>query len=130
ADTGMDRETALKISSGFGGGMRCGEVCGAVTGGLMTLGMHSGHWVPGDQAAKNYSNTQANEFIQRFTRMHSTIICRQLLGYDISIESEYRHLRETGAFQKLCPGFIKDAVAILEEMLNLKPASQGQSPSE
>lgn len=40
----IDRETALKISSGFGGGMRKGEVCGAVTGAIMVLGLKQGFY--------------------------------------------------------------------------------------
>jgi hypothetical protein len=35
---GLDRDTALKIASGFGGGMgRLAETCGAVTGSFMVL---------------------------------------------------------------------------------------------
>ncbi len=37
--TGLDEKTALSVAAGFGGGMRTGEVCGAVTGALMALGM-------------------------------------------------------------------------------------------
>ena len=36
--TGMDEKTALAISAGFGGGVRCGEICGAVSGAVMALG--------------------------------------------------------------------------------------------
>ena len=36
--TGMDEKAALSVSAGFGGGMRCGEMCGAVSGAIMALG--------------------------------------------------------------------------------------------
>ena len=36
--TGMDEKAAISIGSCFAGGMFNGEVCGAVTGGLMVLG--------------------------------------------------------------------------------------------
>ena len=36
---GVDEETALRFSSGFGGGMKSGSVCGAVTGGVMAMGL-------------------------------------------------------------------------------------------
>ena len=44
-------QLALKLASGFGGGMRRGEVCGAVSGAVMVLGMREGY-LAGDQAAK------------------------------------------------------------------------------
>jgi len=36
---GIDLETAMKFAAGFGGGMKRASVCGAVTGGLMALGL-------------------------------------------------------------------------------------------
>ena len=39
---GLSREKALLVASCFGGGMRCGEVCGAVTGALMAIGLNFG----------------------------------------------------------------------------------------
>ena len=43
--TGLDDCTAKAISSGFGGGVRCGEVCGAVAGGAMALGAALGNLI-------------------------------------------------------------------------------------
>lgn len=37
--TGLDKNTALAISAGFGGGVRCGEICGAISGCVMAVGM-------------------------------------------------------------------------------------------
>ena len=36
---GVSEETAMRFAAGFGGGMRRASVCGAVTGGLMALGL-------------------------------------------------------------------------------------------
>ena len=38
--TGLDEKTSLAVAGGFGGGCRCGEICGAVTGGIMALSLH------------------------------------------------------------------------------------------
>lgn len=38
-DAGLDEEMAYKVAAGFGGGMRTGSVCGAITGGIMALGI-------------------------------------------------------------------------------------------
>ena len=38
-DLGMSEEDVMRIAVHFGGGMKMGSVCGAVTGGLMALGL-------------------------------------------------------------------------------------------
>jgi len=38
-EIGLDPETAFRVSANFGGGMKMGSVCGAVTGALMALGL-------------------------------------------------------------------------------------------
>ena len=37
--TGLDEKTALAVSGGFGGGVRCGEICGAASGAVMAIGL-------------------------------------------------------------------------------------------
>lgn len=43
---GIDRATAMRMASGFAGGMRLGETCGAVTGAFMVLGLRNGDRTP------------------------------------------------------------------------------------
>ena len=38
-DLDLDRETAYKLGSCFGSGMKCGSTCGAITGALMAMGL-------------------------------------------------------------------------------------------
>ncbi len=45
---GISEEQAMKLGSGFGAGMRKGEVCGACTGALMVLGLLYGQTYPAD----------------------------------------------------------------------------------
>lgn len=72
-DFGMDAETAAKVSSGLGGGVgRLREVCGAVTGATLVLGMKYGP----DKTAV-YEKVQ--EFAAIFRQEMGTIICRELL---------------------------------------------------
>jgi len=47
---GMDQETALKLASPFGGGVaRRGEICGAVSGALLALGLARGAQLPAEK---------------------------------------------------------------------------------
>ena len=73
ADFGLDAETAAKLASGLGGGVgRMREVCGAVTGATLALGMKFGP----DKAAV-YSKVQ--EFAARFKAEFGSLVCRELL---------------------------------------------------
>ena len=36
--TKLPEETAIRLGAGFSGGMQCGSVCGAVSGGMMAVG--------------------------------------------------------------------------------------------
>ncbi|MBD5383424.1 MAG: C_GCAxxG_C_C family protein, partial [Ruminococcaceae bacterium] len=47
-DLGLDLKTAFKISTCFGGGMRCGNTCGCITAGLLVLGMSFGFYNASD----------------------------------------------------------------------------------
>ena len=52
-ELGLDTETRAKIASSFGGGMGgMRQVCGAVSGMLMALGLHQGYTDPKDKAGK------------------------------------------------------------------------------
>ena len=65
-ELGMDQETALKVSSSFGGGLWNGEVCGCVTGALMALGLKYGHYSPGDSKSKEIISSKTKEFEEKF----------------------------------------------------------------
>jgi C_GCAxxG_C_C family probable redox protein len=113
----LDEEAGLKISAGFGGGMRGGEVCGAVTGALMVLGMLYGQTREGDTQTKEAMYAMVREFTRRFSEANGTLLCRELLGLDLSDAVAYASIQEKGLFQSICPQLIESAVDILEEML-------------
>jgi len=116
-ESGISRETALLISSYFGGGMRCGEVCGAVTGALMALGLHKGFDSVVNPADKAAANTMGLAFEAKFRAKNGSIICRELLGYDLSVPEDLKKINELGLFKSVCPLMVSDAVVIAEEML-------------
>lgn len=117
-ELGLDRDTALKIAACFGGGMRSGEVCGAVTGALMVLGLKWGQNIPNDTETKQKAYGRASEFLARFKRENGTILCRELLGYDLSVPEEKSKIDQLNLFDTVCPGIIESAVNIVGEMLH------------
>ncbi len=78
-DFGLDRETAAKISCGLGGGVgRMREVCGAVTGASLVLGLRHG-----EDKAVVYPHVQ--EFCRRFKEEVGSIVCHELLATTIGV---------------------------------------------
>ena len=115
---GLAVDQAYKIGDPFGAGMRSlSETCGAVTGSFMVIGLKYGRMRADDLDAKEKTAELVQEFIKRFKERHGTIVCRELLGHDISISEQHDLAEEKGYFQTKCPNFIKDAVGILEEIL-------------
>lgn len=83
-ELGMDFETALKLSSSFGGGMgRLREVCGAVSAMFMIAGLKYGYTSNNDDKAKEKHYMLIQELAKKFKEKNSSIICRELLGLDI-----------------------------------------------
>ena len=114
----MDRETAIRVATGFGGGMgRSGNTCGAVTGAFMVLGLARGMRRAEDAAAKETTYALVREFSRHFTDQHATLACRELLGVDIGTAEGRQAAKERGLFTTLCKELIQDAVIILEKML-------------
>jgi C_GCAxxG_C_C family probable redox protein len=118
SEFGLDIETALKIATGFGGGMgRMGETCGAVTGAFMVIGLKYGKSKADDNQAREKTYELVREFASRFKSRNGTILCKELLGYDLSTSEGMKLAKEKGVTAALCPKFIQNAAEILEEML-------------
>jgi C_GCAxxG_C_C family probable redox protein len=115
---GLDRDTALKLAAGFGGGMgRMAGTCGAVTGAFMVLGLKYGATSPDDRQAKELTYERVREFATRFKERNGSVECRELLGCDISTPEGHQIVKDKGLLSTLCPKFVRDAGEVLEEML-------------
>ena len=118
-DIGITPEMALKMASGFGGGMgRMGEVCGAVTGAFLALGLHDWQASSASPEDKNKVTARVRDFTTRFKQKYGSIVCRDLLGCDLGQPEGYQEAMDKGAFVSVCRPVVEDAAKILEDMLN------------
>jgi len=118
-DFGLDLETALKLSSSFGGGMgRLREVCGAVSAMFMIAGLAGGYSNPDatDEKSEHYKRIQS--LAEEFKKKNKTIICRDLLKNVKTLEGMLPEAR-TEEYYKVrpCARFVGDAAEIIEEYL-------------
>ena len=109
-------ELIPKIAPAFGGGIgRCGSICGALTGGIMALGTKFGTNEPSSE-----KRTDAYELVQRFFRRfekeNGSVLCRELVGYDLSDPRQLKEARGKDAFEEKCTVFISKAVEALLEL--------------
>lgn len=94
-DYGLDRDTAYRMAAFFGGGMRRGEMCGAVTGALMALGLKYGD-------ENNRQRSDSIKFIKSFQDKFGSCICRELIPDGMSKKEQ-------------CPILIQYAAEYLEK---------------
>ena len=115
---GLNRETALRISAAFGGGIcRMGEVCGALCAALMLIGLKHGKTKAEDVESAELTSSAANKFISEFKESNGSIMCKELLGCDISTPQGWKLAEEKGIFSDSCPRFIQSSIDILEQIL-------------
>ncbi len=92
----------MKLASSFGGGMgRLREVCGAVSGMFMAVGLAEGFPAPpesGSQKMNHYKTIQ--ELAARFKAENASIVCRELLGLEKKDQGEAAQKDKTRACEK------------------------------
>ncbi len=117
-ESDLPEETALKIACGLGAGMgRKEEVCGAVTGGILVLGMQHGRGSKDDRSAMELTYTKTRELMDEFSKKHGTFICRKLLhGCELTTEEGQRHFKENDFLKKICTPCVQSVVEILESI--------------
>ena len=113
---GLDGEAALKIAGGFGSGARAAELCGAVSGALLVIGLKHGQADSTDADAKQKCNAEAEAFHRRFRTVNGSIVCRDLLECDIMTADGREAAVLKGLFKTKCTGFVVSAIQILQEM--------------
>lgn len=115
---GLKPEMAAKIGAPFGGGIaRRGDICGAVNGALLVLGLKYGHLSPDDLETKEEVYRKVEEFISDFQERHGSIRCKELLDIDISTSQGLQSAYDQQLFTTRCPGFVGDAVEILDQLM-------------
>lgn len=118
-DLGVDKSTAFKIACGFGGGMgRKQEVCGAISGAILAIGLKYGNTESQDKAAKEETYRRVRELMSRFESEHGSCTCRTLLkGCDLNTPEGQRYYKENNLHTTTCAECVRTAVKALETVL-------------
>jgi C_GCAxxG_C_C family probable redox protein len=100
------------IALGFGGGLgRRGLVCGALSGGVMAIGLRYG-----PMQEKDAAYAQVLELCRRFEEQHGSALCRDLTGCDLTNPEDKQRWIDSGGHEK-CSQYVSTAVEILTDLL-------------
>ena len=118
-DLHFDKDTGLRLACGFGAGMaRRQEVCGAITGGIIAIGLKHGRGEGQDRAVTEESYRRVQELMASFETKHGTCNCRVLLkGCDLNTPDGKRDFKANDLSNKTCKGCVTTVVESLEAIL-------------
>jgi len=105
-----------KIASGFGGGIgRQGFLCGALTGGVMAIGLKYGTNEPNMQKREKALHL-SSELFSKFKEEWGSVCCRDLIRFDLSTPEGREKAWAANVFQEKCLRFVESAVRILIDL--------------
>lgn len=120
-ELGIEKNAALRLSCGLGGGVgRMREVCGAVSGGAMVLGMYfSGE--DGKDKARVYALVQ--KLAAGFKAQCGTIVCRELLELPEDEQITAKPEERTPQYYKKrpCAQLVAIAAEAVDKILESEP---------
>ena len=111
-------EVVPKVATGFGGGIgRKGSVCGALTGGIMALGLEMGRMDPKDAQARDRLYAISRGLYERFEREFGTVLCYNLTQCDLTTPEGQKKAKELNLHKNLCSQFVQGMVKWVGEAL-------------
>lgn len=106
-ELGLEKEIALNLTKGFGGGAGRGELCGAVIAGIMALGIKHGE----------NSKAYIDEFEEKIEEKYESIRCNKMLGYDVLDKESREKAENKNKKAEICPQIVADSILIVDKMM-------------
>ena len=112
---GLDINRALKISSAFGGGMGKGDICGAITGAYMALGLIYGNDL--ENSDRSILKQKMKEFDIEFEKISGERRCEDILGVNVSDTEKVKEIaKKNPDFKAVCPKLVINSIKIIESL--------------
>jgi len=116
---GIQNRLIPKIAIGFGAGIGgCGSVCGAISGGIMALGLKFGRNEVEKQEMKPY--WFAFKLLRRFEKEFGCITCRELTSCDLTTEVGRKKYTEQKFWETKCRQYIRSVTAAVFNLISEK----------
>jgi C_GCAxxG_C_C family probable redox protein len=118
---GIQSDFIPKIATGFCGGVSrtCG-MCGAVSGGIMAIGLLSGRSAPTESVADSYG--MVRKLVEDFGSQFGSTNCKELTGCDLGTDEGQKYFKENSIKQR-CRIFTEQATRIALSLIKQKVQS-------
>mgnify|MGYP001566381597 CR=1 FL=1 len=114
----LDKELAVKITCGFGGGMAgMQESCGAFTGSIMVIGLAKTNKELDNPTNKEIVYHYISEFTKRFKEKYPSTLCREILNCNLNSEEGYKTYEDMNLRDTVCAECVACSVTLLDELL-------------
>ena len=114
---GVEGDWFPRVATGFGSGIsEAGIVCGAVTGAVIAAGWVMGRDGPDESRDELYQVVAS--FMNHFEEEHGSLVCRELLGVDLSIPAEVERARYERLFEQRCRPLVEFAAGAIADLLS------------
>ena len=113
---GIDLDLALRISAGLGGGCKHGEICGTITGAILSLGYAYGKTTGPEEQENTLLPDLIHRVEDRFIEKYGTLLCRDLIGFDKGRPEGPDNMPRDDMYE-VCHGLCKEVCDILDELL-------------
>jgi len=118
----VSSELIPRVATGFAAGIgRSGEVCGAVSGAILGLGLKHGRNELKETPTGRRPHWYATELIQTIKKKHGTVTCAGVLGLDLRDPGDLETYYGLDHWNTTCRELIKETTALAWELLQRGP---------
>lgn len=108
-----------RIATGFSAGIgRIGNICGAISAGIIIIGAIYGRDSPEDLITYEKCMEKVQKLICRFREIHGEIYCEKLIGLKLIKEEDREKFRRENLKEKKCLKIVEDTIRILMEIIS------------
>ncbi|MHA1125468.1 MAG: C-GCAxxG-C-C family protein [Candidatus Heimdallarchaeota archaeon] len=116
-ELGYNFVEAPMVTAAYGGGIiGRGEVCGAVSGAIMAIGVINGNKISDLVEYKKATGEDSKSFYKQFERKFGCSTCNGIIGVDPNDPDGREKARDAGTYAERCPKFVAEAVRIVLTM--------------
>lgn len=118
---GLGMDELRRLATPFAAGMWLGKTCGAVTGGIMVLGLAHGRAAEHDDAADKAMPGLVRAYTAGLQEQFGPDLdCSALLGADMSTPEGLKQAADKGLFTSFCPKIVAASAMLAAEQMNVE----------
>lgn len=113
-DMGLDEKTAIKIATPFEMGMYKSEICGALSGAYMALGLKYGS---NDMDDRSRLMNMIKKLDTEFADKNENLKCIDLLGLDVNTKEGMKKAIDNNLLVSVCGCCVSSVIEITEKII-------------